>query len=612
MRSVLLPAALLALALSAPVIAPFHEARAQSGKVSHALTLGDAPKYPAGFKQLDYVNANAPKGGELKLSTPSGFDSLNPYIPKGDEAPGLGMLYETLMASPPDDDLSEYGLIAETVEVPEDLSWIVFNLRAEAKWANGKPITADDVVWSFEQIKANGEPMYQLYFANVQKAEVLSPRKVKFSFSGPKNRELPQIIGQLPVLQKADWEKRGFDKVTMEKWEGSGPYRIESVEPNRTIVYARRNDWWAKDLPLNKGRYNFDRIRYDVYRDQTIAREAFKSGQYDFRGENSGREWATFYEFPAVQQGLVKKEMVKHERPGSMLGFIFNTRRDKFRDVRVRRALMLAWDFEWVNKNLAHDAYYRPSSYFDNSEFAAKGTPSPEELKLLEPLRDKLPKEVFGPAWTAPVSDGSGQDRKNLREAAALLKEAGWQVKDGKLVDAKGAPFVLEFLLQDPSYERMAAPWVQSLQRLGVTLTMRAVDSAQYVSRLRSFDYDVVYSGWGQSNSPGNEQRSYFSSQAADNPGGRNLPGIKDPAADVLIDKVVQAQSRAELKIAVQALDRVLTWGHYIVPTFGLNADRIAYWDKFGKPEKYPKNGVDFMAWWIDPAKAQKLSNSRQ
>lgn len=608
MRTVLLPA-LLAFALSAP--AAIQTSWAQT-KTSHALSLGDAPKYAAGFKQLDYVNANAPKGGELRLSTPSGFDSLNPFIPKGDEAPGLGMIYETLMVQTPDDDLSEYGLIAETVEVPDDLSWIVFNLRAEARWPDGKPITAEDVAWSFEQIKAAGEPMLQLYYANVQKAEVLGQRKVKFHFSGPKNRELPQIMGQLPVLQKVQWEKRGFDKVTQDRWEGSGPYRIESVESNRTIVYARRADWWAKDLPTNKGRYNFDRIRYDVYRDQTVAREAFKSGQYDFRGENSGREWATFYDFPAVQQGLVKKEMVKHDRPGSMLGFIFNTRREKFRDVRVRRALMLAWDFEWVNKNLAHGAYYRPSSYFDNSEFAATGSPSPEELKLLEPLRSKLPKEVFGPAWQAPASDGSGQDRKNLREAVQLLKSAGWEIKDGKLVDAKGAVFTLEFLMQDPSYERMAAPWAQSLQRLGIQLNMRAIDSAQYVRLLRSFDYDVVYSGWGQSSSPGNEQRSFFSSAAADNPGGRNWPGIKDPAIDALIEAVVQAQNRAELIVATRALDRVLTWGHYIVPSFGLNADRIAYWDKFGKPEKYPKNGVDFMAWWIDPAKAAKLNASRQ
>lgn len=606
MRSVLLPAALLALALSAPI-----SAQAQSGKVSHALTLGDAPKYPAGFKQLDYVNVNAPKGGELKLSTPAGFDSLNPFIPKGDEAPGLGMIYETLMSQPPDDDLSEYGLIAETVEVPDDLSWIVFNLRAEAKWANGKPITADDVAWSFEQIKIAGEPMLQHYYANVQKAEVLSPRKVKFHFSGPKNRELPQIMGQLPVLQKADWEKRGFDKVTLEKWEGSGPYRIDSVEPNRTIIYTRRNDWWAKDLPISKGRYNFDRIRYDVYRDQTVAREAFKSGQYDFRGENSAREWSVFYDFPAMTQGLAKKQEFKHERPGGIGGFIFNTRRDKFQDARVRKALALAWDFEWYNKNMAYGAYYHPSSYFDNSEFAARGEPSPEELKLLEPLRDKLPKEVFGPAWKAPASDGSGQDRKNLREATRLLKEAGWEVKNGKLVNAKGEAFVLELLLRDATYERMGGPWAQALQRLGITLNMRTVDSAQYVNRIRSFDFDVIYSGWGQSNSPGNEQRSYFHSTAADNPGGRNYAGIRNPAIDALVEAVIAAPSRAALIPAVRALDRALTWNWYIAPTLGHNADRIAYWDKFGMPEKNPKNGVDVMAWWVDPAKAAKLSNSK-
>lgn len=605
MRTVLLPA-LLALSLSAVSALP---SAAQT--TSHALTLGDAPKYAAGFKHLDYVNPDAPKGGELKLSTPGGFDSLNPFIPKGDEAPGLGMIYETLMVQTPDDDLSEYGLIAETVEVPDDLSWIVFNLRAEAKWANGRPITAEDVAWSFDRIKAEGEPMLQHYFANVQKAEILSPRKVKFHFTGPKNRELPQIIGQLPVLQKADWEKRGFDKVTLEKWDGSGPYRIESLEPNRTITYVRRADWWGKDLPVNKGRYNFERIRYDVYRDQTIAREAFKSGQYDFRSENSAREWATFYTFPAIIQGLVKKEEVKHERPGGISGFVYNLRRDKFQDPRLRQALGLVWDFEWYNKNMAYNAYYRPSSYYDNTEFAAQGEPSAEELKLLEPLRDKLPKEVFGPAWRAPVSDGSGQDRKNLREATQLLKAAGWEVKNGKLVNAKGEPLVVELLLQDATYERMGAPWVQSLQRLGITMTMRTVDSAQYVNRIRSFDFDIILSGWPQSNSPGNEQRSFFSSSAADNPGSRNTAGIRNPAIDSLVEAVIAAPSRAALVPATRALDRALTWNHYIVPTLGYNASRIAYWDKFGKPEKYPKNGVDFMAWWVDPAKAAKLSSSK-
>lgn len=609
MRRLLLPTLVLGLTLSTPVLL---QAQTSAGKVSHALTLGDAPKYSAGFKQLDYVNPNAPKGGELRLSTPGGFDSFNPFIPKGDEAPGLGMIYETLMSQTPDDDLSEYGLIAETVEVPEDLSWIIFNLRAEAKWANGKPITAEDVVWSFEQIKTSGEPMYQYYYGNVQKAEALSPRRVKFHFTGPKNRELPQIMGQLPVLQKADWEKRGFDKVTLEKWEGSGPYRIESFEANRTITYTRRADWWGKDLPINKGRYNFDRIRYDVYRDQTVAREAFKSGQYDFRSENSAREWAVFYDFPAVAQGLVKKEEVKHERPGGIGGFVFNVRREKFQDIRVRQALGLVWDFEWYNKNMAYGAYYRPNSYFENSDFAARGEPSAEELKLLEPLRDKLPKEVFGPAWKAPVSDGSGQDRKNLREATQLLKAAGWEVRNGKLVNQKGEPLVVELLLQDATYERMGAPWAQSLQRLGVTLNMRTVDSAQYVNRIRSFDYDVVYSGWGQSNSPGNEQRSFYSSAAADNPGGRNIAGIKNPAIDALIEAVIAAPSRAALIPATRALDRALTWNNYIVPTLGYSSSRIAYWDKFGKTPTYPKNGVDFMAWWIDPAKAAKLNTKPQ
>lgn len=598
---------LLALALSLGIAFP---AAAQTPQ--HAVTLGDAPKYPAGFQQLDYVNVDAPKGGELRLSTPSGFDNLNPFIPRGDDAPGLGFLYETLMTQTPDDDLSEYGLIAETAEIAADHTWVAFNLRAEAKWADGAPITADDVVWSFDQIKLHGDPTYQLYYANVDKAEALSPRKVKFSFSGPKNRELPHIMGQLPVLQKSLWEKRGFEKVTLEPWVGSGPYRISAFEANRYIVYERRADWWARDLPTSRGRYNFGTIRYDVYRDQTVAREAFKSGQYDFRGENSGREWATFYTFPAIEQGVVKKEMVKHERPGGISGFIFNTRRDKFRDARVRQALALAWDFEWVNKNLAYGAYYRPNSYFDNSEFAATGTPSPEELKLLEPLRSQVPPEVFGPPWKAPVSDGSGFDRKNLREAARLLKAAGWEVKDGRLVNARGEAFAMEIMLQDPSYERMVGPWTQSLQRLGVQLDIRSIDSAQYVRRMRDFEYDVIYAGWPQSNSPGNEQRYFFSSRAADNPASRNLAGIKNPAIDALIEAVIQAPSRKDLIPAVRALDRVLTWSWYIVPTFGLNADRIAYWDKFGKPQQPPANGVDITAWWIDPAKIDRIRAAQQ
>lgn len=606
MRSVLLPAALLALALSAPV-----QVQAQPTKTSHALSLLGEPKYPAGFKQLDYVNVNAPKGGEYRAAAIGGFDSLNPFIPKGDDAPGLGLVYETLMASPMDDDTSEYGLIAESVEVPDDLSFVTFNLRADAKWADGKPITAEDVAWSFEQIQKHGEPMLQLYYANVQKAEVITPRKVKFSFSGPKNRELPQIMGQLPIVQKAQWEKRGFDKPTLEAWTGSGPYRIVAFEANRYITYERRADWWGKDLPLNRGRYNFDRIRYDMYRDSTVLLEAFKSGQFDFRNENIARNWHTAYDIPAVAQGLIQKAELPHQRPAGLSGFLFNLRKAKFQDVRVRRALSLAFDYEWTNKTFFYGGYTRSSSYFQNSDFAAKGEPSPEELKLLEPLRDQLPKEVFGPAFVAPVSDGSGQDRKNLREAAALLKAAGLEVKNGKLTNAQGEAFTIEFLLADPSYERFAGPWAQNLQRLGITMTLRTVDSAQYITRLRAFDYDVIFSGWGQSNSPGNEQRSFFSSQAADNPASRNWIGLKSPAVDKLIDAVIYAPDRSQLITATRALDRALTWGYYLVPGWHLPADRVVYWDKFGRPEKNPKNGVDFMAWWIDPAKAAKLGNSK-
>lgn len=602
----------LALALACGIAAALPSASAPAQTPQHALSLVGEPKYKAGFTQLDYVNVNAPKGGEVRFSTPAGFDSLNPFIPKGDEAPGLGLIYETLMVSPMDDISAEYGLIAETVETPDDLGWVAFNLRAEARWADGTPITADDVVWTFEQIKQHGDPTYQLYYANVARAEAVNPRKVKFHFTGPKNRELPQIMGQLPVVQKAQWEKRGFDRVSLEPWTGSGPYRIANFEANRQITYERRDDWWAKDLPINRGRYNFDRIRYDVYRDQTVAREAFKSGQYDLRSENSARDWAEFYEFPAKQQGLVRKLEIPHERPAGLAGFIFNTRKAKLSDPRVRRALTLAFDFEWANKAFFYNSYRRASSFFENSDFAARGMPSPEELKLLEPLRDKLPPEVFGPAYEAPKSDGSGTDRRNLREAARLLKTAGWEVKDGVLRNAKGEALEIEFLLGDPSYERIVAPWGQALQRLGVNLRIRTVDSSQYTRLLREFAFDVIYSGWPQSNSPGNEQRYFFSSGAADNSSSRNYAGIRSEAIDRLIEHVIYAPDRAALITATRALDRALTWGHYLVPGWNLPYDRIAIWDKFGMPEKTPAYGTDFFAWWIDPAKADKVRAAQQ
>lgn len=579
---------------------------------SHALSLVGAPKYAADFKQLDYVNPAAPKGGEIKLVGLGGFDNLNPFIPKGDEAPGLGLIYQTLMTSPMDDISAEYGLIAESVEIPDDLKWVSFRLRAEAKWADGSAITAEDVAYTFTQIKEKGEPATQYYYANVSRAEVLGPRQIKFHFDGPPNRELPQIMGQLPVIQKAQWQKREFDKVTLEPWTGSGPYRIKEFEANRFIVYERNPNWWAKDLPINKGRYNFDRIRYDIYRDNTVTLEAFKSGQYDYRPENIARVWATGYDFPARHSGLVKMEKIKHERPGGLSGFVFNLRRDKFADPKLREALTYTFDFEWANKNFFFGEYSRAQSFFQNSDFAARGEPTAAELKLLEPLRAQLPARVFGPAYQPPVSDGSGTDRNTLRRARELLTEAGYSVKEGKLVDKAGKPLEIEMLLVDPAFERIAAAWGKSLERVGIKLTLRVVNSSQYTNRLRAFDFDVISGGWGQSNSPGNEQRSFWTTAAADNPSNRNYAGIKNPAIDKLVDAVIYAKDREELIAATRALDRALTWGFYLVHGWTFGYDRIAYWDKFGHPEKTPKYGNDFMAWWVDAAKETKLREARR
>lgn len=600
------------LALCAVLAAPLLAAPLQAQTSSHALSLVGAPKYPADFKQLDFVDPNAPKGGEVKLVAVGGFDSLNPFIPKGDEAPGLGLIYETLMTSPLDDMSAEYGLIAESVEVPADLSWVTFKLRPEAKWADGSPITAEDVAYTFAQIKDKGEPAMQYYYANVTRAEVLGPRAVKFHFSGPPNRELPQIMGQLPVIQKAQWEKRDFDKPTLEPWTSSGPYRIKEFEANRFIVLERRADWWGKDLPINKGRYNFDRIRYDIYRDSTVTLEAFKSGQYDYRSENIARVWATGYDFPARQNGQVKLEKIKHERPAGLSGFIFNTRRDKFADPLLREALSYSFDFEWANKNFFFGDYSRTQSFFENSDFAARGAPSAAELQLLEPLRSQLPARVFGPAYAPPVSDGSGSDRAMLRKARELLTQAGYGVKDGKLLDKTGKPLEIEMLLADPSFERIGAAWGKSLERLGIKLNLRVVDSSQYVNRIRAFDFDVISAGWGQSDSPGNEQRSFWSSAAADNPANRNYAGIKNPAIDTLIDAVIYAKNRDELVSATRALDRALTWNFYVIPGWTFGYDRIAYWDKFGKTGKTPKYGNDFLSWWIDPAKDAKLREAKR
>jgi microcin C transport system substrate-binding protein len=582
-------------------------------KVSHGLTLLDDLKYPPDFKQLDYVNPNAPKGGTLRMYSIGSFDSFNPYITKGDAAPGPTPVNEPLATSPPDEISSEYGLIAESVEVPEDLTYVVYNLRKEAKFHDGHPITADDVIFSLDLLKTKGTPIYRFYYANISRAEKLGPHKVKFHFSGPPNRELPQITGQIPVLPKHYWEKREFDKTTLEPPLGSGPYKVARFEPGRYVEYERVKDYWGKDLPINRGRFNFDTVRIDMYRDQTVALEAFKAQLYDFRRENSAKDWATGYDFPGMKQGLAKKENVPTADPTGMQAFAFNLRREKFRDRNVRWALAHAFDFEWANAALFYGQYARTNSYFSNSELAAREPPSAEELALLEPFRGKVPDEVFTKVYEPPKSDASGANRENLRQAVQLLRSAGWAIKDNKLIDPKtGRPLEIEFLLNSPQFERIISPFMEQLKRLGVQGRIRTVDPAQYINRVRDFDFDVIVQTFPQSESPGNEQRDFWSSAAADRPGSRNYIGIKDPVVDALVEKVVEAPDRKSLVVATRALDRVLLWNHYVIPQWHLRTDRIAYWDKFSRPRTHPKYGPDLFSWWIDPAKDAKISAVRE
>ena len=577
--------------------------------VTHGMSLFGELKYPPDFKHLEYVNPDAPKGGELVEDAVGGFDSLNPFIVRGEPGAGAGAIYDTLMTGVRDEPSTEYGLLAKSVEVPDDLSYVVFNLRPEARWHDGTPLTAEDIVFTFETLRGKGRPHYRYYYANVAKVEALGPHQVKFSFSGPKNRELPHIMGQLPALPKHWWKDRDFERTSLEPPLGSGPYRIGKLDPPRSMTVERVKDYWGRDLPVNRGRNNYDTIRYEYFRDQTVALEAFKAHQYDIRSETSAKNWATQYDFPALKAGLVVKEAIPHSNPTGMQGFAFNIRRPMFQDPRVRLAIAQTFDFDWANKNLFYGQYTRTDSYFSNSEFAARELPSPDELKLLEPYRGKLPPEVFTQVYQAPRADGSGQDRSALRRARDLLTSAGWTVKDNRLVDKGGKPLEFEVLLVQADFERVLNTMRQPLERLGITMRMRVVDTAQYINRVRDFDYDMVVASWGQSHSPGNEQRDFWSSAAADRKGSRNLIGIKDPAIDGLIEQVIAADSRPALIAATRALDRALSWGHYVIPNFHLRTARVAYWNRFGRPATTPPYGVDYQTWWIDPEKDAALKH---
>ena len=579
-------------------VTPSHGAD-DSTRPAHGLSMYGEMKYGPGFEHFAYVNPKAPKGGTVKLFAIGTFDTLNPFTLRGVPAAGAGQVFDTLMTNSADEAFAYYGLVAETVETPADRSWVAFTLRPHARFHDGSPMTVDDVIWTFETLKTKGHPLYRSYYAAVTKAEASGPRRVRFTFKVAMNRELPLIVGQLPVLSKAWWTGRDFGKTTLEPPLGSGAYRVESFEPGRSITYRRVKDYWAAALPVNVGRQNFDAIRYDYYRDGTVALEAFKGGAYDIRQENSAKSWATGYDVPAVHDGRIKKEQIPNEVPTGMQGFAYNTRREQFRDPRVREALAAAFDFEWSNAHLFYGAYTRTESYFSNSELAARGLPSDAERAVLAPYRGRIPDAVFTESYRAP-STAAGGIRPNLVRAMRLLEAAGWVVRDMRLVHAAtGRPMTIEILLDDPTWERITLPFVQNLERLGVAARIRTVDHAQYEYRTKHFDFDMTVTLWGQSLSPGNEQADFWGSEAARTPGSRNLAGISDPVVDELIAQLIAAPDRAALIARTRALDRVLLFGHYLIPHFHITAFRTAYWNRFARPAIAPKYELGLDTWWI-------------
>lgn len=580
--------------------------RAQAPLALHALAMHGEPKYGPDFGHFEYVNPDAPKGGTIRQFGIGSFDSFNQFIIKGD--PGPSSTIETLLTNSDDEAFTEYGLLAESIEVPDDRSWVAFNLRPEARWHDGKPITAEDVIFSFSILKEKGLPFFRAYYASVTAAEMLGERKVKFTFEGGVNRELPLIMGQLPVLPKHYWETREFDRSTLEPPLASGPYKVETFEAGHSITLRRVEDYWGKDLAVNRGRNNWDAIHLEYYRDETVALEAFKAGNYDFRQENTAKVWATGYDFPAIRDGRVVKEEIPHELPTGMQGFAYNIRRDIFRDPRVRHALAYAFDFEWANKALFYGQYTRTESYFSNSELASKGLSQGEELKILETYRGRIPKEVFTTEYHPPRTDGSGNIRANLRAGGELLQAAGWEVVDGKRRHTEtGKLLSFEILLDNPAFERICQPFVQNLARLGIDARIRTVDAAQNQNRMDDFDFDVTVEGIGQSLSPGNEQREFWGSRAADTPGSRNTIGIKDPVIDELINLVIAAPDRESLIARTRALDRILLWGHYVIPHWHTRTFRVAYWNMFSRPAITPKYALGLDTWWVDREKLAAL-----
>ena len=603
----------LVLALAIPFL-PL-KADAQEIPWRHALSLMGDIKYPAGFKHYSYVNPNAPKGGLLRLGVDGTFDSFNHIITRGTVAAGGSTIYDTLMTASLDEVATEYGLIAESVRYPADYSSVTYRLRASARWHDGKPITPEDVIWTFEMLKQHN-PQRRYYYRHVVKAEKTGERDVTFTFDEPGNRELPQIVGQIAPMPKHWWtgkdpqgKERNIANATLEPPLGSGAYKLKSFIPGRTIVYERVKDYWAATLPVRIGHDNFDELRYEYFRDDSTELIAFKADEFDFRAENVAKNWATAYDIPAVKEKRLLLETFPDRARGVMQAFVFNLRREKFTDPRVRLALNYAMNFENMNRNFFYGQYERIASYFSGTELASSGLPQGKELEILESVRGQVPPEVFTATYKNPVFDKEESVRGNLRQAAKLLREAGYEVRDGKLVNAKtGEPFTIEFLIASPSFDRIILFYGEDLKRLGIQFTVRQVDVSQYQNRVRSRDFDAIVSGWGQSLSPGNEQYEYFGSESADRDGSSNYAGIKNPAVDTLIKRVVFAKDRGELLAATRALDRVLMWNHYVVPMWSINVSRIARWDRFGKPDKLPEYNIGFPdIWWFDKDRAAKV-----
>jgi len=575
--------------------------------VGHAIAMHGEPKYSKEFERFDYTSSKAVKGGKLKLHSLGTFDSLNSFTAKGNKADHLGLIYDSLTIASADEAFTQYGLVAEHMEYPADRSWIIFQINPLARFHDQTQIRAADVVFSFNTLMEKGDPSYRFYYADVEKVEALSELRVRFAFKAGASQELALTVGQLPILPMHYWATRDFEHTDLEAPLGSGPYKIGKVDPARSITFERVPDYWASEHPVRRGLYNFDSITHDYYRDDSVALEALKAGEYDVRRERMSKFWATAYSGAPITDGRLKKVEIKHENPTGMQAYIFNTRQDKFKNKRLRQAIGLAFDFEWTNQSLFYGAYKRTHSFFSNSELASQGLPSASELKLLNPLRAQLPASVFNEVFSPPVSNGTDRNRNNLRKAKQILDAEGYKVVNNQLIDpSSGLPLSFDILLYDGAFKRVTNPFIQGLKKLGIDAQIRIVDTSQYINRMRSFDFDMMVHVFGQSLSPGNEQREMWHSSSADTNASRNLVGINNKAIDTLVEHIIEARGRDQLISATRALDRVLLNGYYVIPHWHINHHRIAYWDKFERPAISPRyDGIydtGLMSWWSKSA----------